>query len=307
VKLAAEPAAIWLRLARMERPSGRVATLEAAARALPSEAEAFERALRLQRELPRSPEPPLRESLALLVRMSELIAEELRSRVDGFTEVRLERVELIQVRPYWAPSEPLPWPEPELRPLADFRALAERLLPDEVLARVDADPCDPQQLAQLARAFGHTGAYPEIVAGQLRVRPAAAGRARLRTVQCSLTDPVAFAAGDVALFPEVPGWSARDVTRRAVVEHRAWLAARPHAANGETLGRLATAARAALFHQSVEDGAPVLPLTVAAALGPLDESARDAYEAFGVHGHEPPPAVVEAFEQTVLELPAYRS
>jgi hypothetical protein len=309
VKLAAEPAAIWLRLARGERPAGREQALRAAARELPGEAEAFERALWLRERLSRSPQAPLRESLALLIRVSGLIAAELRSRAPSFTRVRLEPGELTCVRPYLEPLDSIPWAATaELRPLADFRAIAGRPLPDEALAPLDADPADPEHLAQLARGLSGSSVYPELRAGELSIRPAIGGRARLRAIQCALTDPVSFAhRDDVASFPDLPGWSAHDVARRAVAEHRAWLEAPPHDPDGRALGRLATAARAARFLQSIEGGEPALPLTVAAALAPLDEAARQAYEHFGVHGTRPQADVVARLERTVLELPAYRS
>ena len=108
---------------------------------------------------------------------------------------------------------------------------------------------------------------------------------------------MSFATGDVALFPELAGWSARDVATRAVTEHGAWLAAGPHEPNGEMLGKLATAARAAAFLQSIEDGEPAL----ATGISPLfDDAARAAYP-------YPPADVVRAFEQAVRDLPAYRS
>jgi hypothetical protein len=291
VKLAAEPAGLWLRLARGERPAGRAETLEAAARALPSEAEDFERMLRLGRELARSPEPPLREALGLLVRLSELIAAELRPRAAHFTEVRLVREDPTEVRPWW--NAELPWSAPDMRPLTDFRALCGRSLPDEVIGTIDADATDPEQVALLAGGLEDTGAYAEIRTGEISIRPSAYGRARLRGVQCALTDPLSFAAGDVANFPDLAGWSAHDVAGRAVAEHRAWLAAGPHEPNGETLGKLGTAARAASFLQSVGTA--------------FDPPAREAYAAFGHHGTEPPPGLVTAFERRVRELPAYRS
>jgi hypothetical protein len=295
VKLAAEPAGLWLRLARGQRPAGRAGALEAAARELPGEADSIERMLRVQRDLARLPEPPLHEALALLLRLSQLIAAELRSRAERFTEVRLIRAEPTQARFWW--NAELPWPEPEWRPLADFRALCGRPLPDEVVGAIDADPSDPEQLALLARGLRDLGGYAEIRAGEIAVRPSAHGRARLRAVQCALSDPVSFATGDVALFPELAGWSARDVATRAVTEHSAWLAAGPHEPNDETLGKLGTAARAAAFLQSIDDGEPALAMGIA----PLfDDAARETYP-------QPPADVVRTFEQTVRDLPAYRS
>jgi hypothetical protein len=46
----------------------------------------------------------------------------------------------------------------------------------------------------------------------------------MRTVQTTLTDPVSVAllsGEDVARFPDVPGFSARDLARRALAEHAA--------------------------------------------------------------------------------------
>ena len=305
VKLAAEPAALWLRLARGVRPGGRVDALEQAARELPEEADALERMLRLQRDLPRMPEAPFQEALALLLRMSVRVAEELSTRASAFTEVRLVRDEPALIRSGFEPTEPLPWPEPELRVLADFRALAGRLLPDEVLAPMDADPTDPSQLALLTRAFSEIGTYPEIAHGPLSIRPAASGKARLRGVQFTLTDPVSFARDDVARFPELPGWSAADLARRAVDEHRAWLAAGPHVRSPIAFGKLVTAARAALFADSVAAGEPELAVEAAGALAHIHPQAREDYLGYARKGDPPERDVIDDLDRTVRALPAY--
>src|SRR4029078_11754709 len=82
----------------------------------------------------------------------------------------------------------------------------------------------------------------------------------------------------VARFPELAGWSAVHCARRAVAEHRAWLSADggaypPHGWVGmqsaysepsmRTMGLLFTAARAALFLESIDEGRPELAVTVA--------------------------------------------
>ena len=88
-------------------------------------------------------------------------------------------------------------------------------------------------------------------------------RARLRAVQCAATDPVttALLAGrSVARFPDVAGWSARDWARRAVNEQRPLLSQDDGSAE-----RPLAAARAALFRESVDAGAPRLALTLADA------------------------------------------
>ena len=84
--------------------------------------------------------------------------------------------------------------------------------------------------------------------------------------------------------------------------------------NGPTLGRLLTAARAALFLRSIEDGDPELALTVAATAkalaarfpGVADDSLA-CYRAFAHAGAPPPAATVSALREVVLALPAYAS
>jgi beta-1,4-mannosyltransferase len=124
------------------------------------------------------------------------------------------------------------------------------------------------------------GTWGTLRHGPLLIRPTLAvwEHGRLRTAELPSSDPVSFAllGGDsVARFPQVRGWSARDRARRAVAEHRAWLFAsvehgeapgwvggRP-AANWDTPATrslLLSAARAALFLESLEDGEPLLAL-----------------------------------------------
>lgn len=150
-------------------------------------------------------------------------------------------------------------------------------------------------------------------------------RTRLRAVKSRVTDPVPFAivAGEpVAELPEVHGWSARDMARRGVAEHRAWLE-RPYDAKadgavsgmGHQLGRLLTAARAALFLESVEDGTPELCLTVAEtarrlaarfpAAATITDEALGSYRDFALADGEPRRTVVAALRALVLELPGY--
>jgi hypothetical protein len=121
----------------------------------------------------------------------------------------------------------------------------------------------------------------------------------LRAVQCQPTDPVSTALADrrtVARFPELAGWSAIDCARRAAAEHRGWLAAHggvypPHGWVGvqsgcdeptaRSVGLLFTAARAALFLESIVEGDPELAVTVAGVAERLvarDASCRDAVE-----------------------------
>src|SRR5262249_15561968 len=117
-------------------------------------------------------------------------------------------------------------------------------------------------------------------------------RVLLRSIQFAASDPVSFALLDgrrTASFPRVPGFAAPDSARRAVHEHAAWLASwtsngpQPDAA----LDLLFTAARAALFLESVGDDEALLPLTAEATVAFLGErhpearaTAEDAYGAF---------------------------
>ena len=136
--------------------------------------------------------------------------------------------------------------------------------------------------------------------GPLLVRPTLAvwDRGRLRTAELPSSDPVSFALlnGDsVARFPLVRGWSALDRARRAVAEHRGWLfdsvehgESRPQWVGGRpsatwdtpaTRSLLLSAARAALFLESLEAGEPLLPLdheTTVEAWGRRDPFAADA-------------------------------
>ena len=205
-------------------------------------------------------------------------------------------------------------------PLADWRALACPDLPDEALAPLKQPPADPGLLARAAQV-GNSGCYPALRAGDLLVLASHRyPRSALRGVQCPVTDPVSFAllAGqEMAAFPEVRGWSARDCARRAVAEHRVWLesAAGPGEGAGQTLARLLTAVRAGLFLESIGGGRPLeLPLTVAAAaerLGrtagaqSLADEAAGSYREFVLEGAMPAGDTVRALQKLVLGLDAY--
>ena len=131
----------------------------------------------------------------------------------------------------------------------------------------------------------------------------------MRTVQCELTDPVSFAllAGETAArFPNAAGWSAYDCARRAVAEQRAAVAAASEP--GNELAALLTAARAALFLESLHEGRPELAVTVAAAAkllaprAPVAEEAFGHYREFALRRVEPPLGVVAALRDQVMEL-----
>jgi hypothetical protein len=277
VRLVAEPARIWLWLVHGER-TGRLDALRRVLSLMPEEERSLRWALELHRSLPASPDAPLAEALPAMVRMSARIADAIDAEVGGGerTEVRLAG----------APADgPLP--------LADWRALACPPQPREWFDVVAGDPGDPALVGDLAAATP-AGAYPVLLAGDLLVLPGAPfPRSRLRSVQSPLTDPVSFAlarGAGTARFPDVRGWSARDTARRAVAEHSAWIGA-----PARSLDMLLVAARAALFHESLDDGRPELALT-------LDETARRLAEWSGTGAL---PDEVASVQRLVAALPAF--
>jgi hypothetical protein len=353
VKLVAEPARIWLWLTRGEQIYPRSDVLRRALELLPEEEVALRRALDLQRDLPHDPDPRLAEMVRGLVRMTARIGDELGRQVAdaGFTEVVLAgdattpAVGAGAREAASAEAGDVSW-----MPLVDWRARAVPGPPDEVFALVPGRADDVGLLAAAALA-SRDGAYLAVKERSLLVLPAAREKGRSRTlapednaarlhrvklrgVQCPSTDPVSFALSDgsgVARFPDVAGWSALDCARRAVAEHRAALSARvsvvpprgwvsaqmdgvPQAAS--RLARLLTAARAAVFLQSVESASPELPLTVRAtaralsaagrAAGALADEAVESYAAWRDGGDAPPDALVSRFEELVRTLAPYR-
>ena len=347
VKLVAEPARIWLWLAHGEQLFSRVDVLRRALQRLPEEEAAFQGALELHQALPTSPAPPLAEMLPHLVRLSSLIATELCHQLEsaGATKVQLTGAAGPAITEGGLRSlSDTPW-----LPLVDWRARTVPPLPDEVFSLSEADPGDPSALA-LAAVAEREGEYPVLRANKLLILPAARAegrshgsepehgsarfhRVKLRGVQCPPTDPVSFALADgkrAALFPDVPGWSARDSARRAVAEHAAWLAAgrtdgylRGWVAaqtaatppSAVSLGRLFTAARAGLFLESLTDK-PELALTVhtvaemmagrdAATVGLVDDAVASYAAWRSGDADAPTPQLVEAFAAIVAKLPAY--
>ena len=332
VKLVAEPARIWLWLAHGERAASRADVLRRTVRRLPEEEDALHRALDLQRSLPDSPDPPLAEVLPTLLRFSARIAGLIASQVapESATAVRLagaEPAELVAT-----PRSPAPVHAPArgedagVLPLCDWRSLACPALPDESFVLLPGDPGDPAVLSAATTAQ-RAGSYRALGAESLLILPARSlERTRLRAIKCPTTDPVSFALTDgalMAVFPEVRGWSAEDTARRAVAEHRTWLWAQPESGrrggsadgDGHALGMLLTAARAALFLQSVKEGDPELALTVAEtarrvaarsrAAGAVAEESLERYREFALHGVRPPAATISALRGLVLGLPAY--
>jgi hypothetical protein len=251
----------------------------------------------------------LRDTLPTLVRLTARIAALMgdQVRAAGTTAVRLTRTEPVLPRAGWEPGG-------DLLALCDWRALALPGLPDETFVVVPGHPGDPAVLGATARAQ-RIGTYPALRAHDLLVMPSAShARSRLRAVQCGLTDPVSFAllAGSaVAQFPNVRGWSAADCARRAIAEQRAAVIAATEP--GRELAALLTAARAALFLESIEEGDPELAVTIEAAARRLAERAPVAKDAFGHYRlyardrTQPPADVVAALRDVVMQALSCRS
>jgi hypothetical protein len=187
----------------------------------------------------------------------------------------------------------------ELLPLADWRARAAPRVPDEAMMLIEPSTVDPTLLVSIANADGGD-AVPAFHYNSMVFMPTTnPERGILRAVQCRPTDPVSTALAEgktVARFPELAGWSASHSAMRAVAEHRAWLESNrwvrpPHGWIGmqsgprqptvRTMGLLFTAARAALFLESLSEGDPELAVTiggVAALLIARDSHCRDAVE-----------------------------
>jgi hypothetical protein len=332
LKLVSEPLRAWLWLSEGEEVAGRREVLERGLDVLAEEEEAIRWALALEEALGSAPEPPVGDALGHLVRLSGRIADRLVGDADaaGATEVRLAgaKGEIL------LPPKVLRGVDELVRmtpvPLADWRAIVTPRLPDESFVVLEGDPRDPPAVAAAARAQ-REGILPVLRCRNLHVMPTTdlPGQGWLRALQCPPTDPVTFALADghtVAAFPALPGWSVEDVSRRAVAEHRGWLRLpaaprRTFLALGDTpervvhLARLLTAARAALFRQSVVAGEPELPLTVSAtaeALGSRDEGSSAlaeeglaAYAAWRREGELPEAWILAPLHEAVAAMPAY--
>ena len=315
VKLVADTAAAWLRLAHDEVVSSRQDALRRALVRAPEESDALRRALDLQHVLTHSPAAPLAELLPAVARFSARIVDLLArgTASAGVTEVRLAGA-----------GEPAGKSEP--LPLCDWAALVWPVHVNEWFRPEFGDLGDPAVIAAAVRAH-RIGTYTAVRNGDLMVLPAVASRdTRLRAIKCRTTDPVPFALADamsLAAFPELAGWSALDTARRAAAEHRAWLrtglgpvaAAEAPAPDGLELTLLLTAARAGLFLESVLEGEPLLTLTAQATtarLGQRSTSARAiADDTLAAHreavriGRPAAVSLIAALRAVVLELPPY--
>jgi nucleotidyltransferase-like protein len=304
VKLIAEPVRLWLWLERGERVGTREAALQRGLAELPEERELIQSALDLQKALPRSPRPPMLEVIAGLVRLSERLAAhmQLAAATAGSVDVRLTGgKDLVSTSIPEAVSRHsgARGAVGHALPLADWRACAVPGIPDETFALIAPGEITPDILRATALA-GDKEINPAIRYNSIMLFPTTdPERAILRSIQCEPTDPVSLALSNgqaVARFPRLDGWSALHCARRAVAEHRGWLASAgvispPHGwigtqigcrvATTRSMGLLFTAARAALFLESISDGDPALALTTEAVADRLiarDSSCREIVE-----------------------------
>jgi hypothetical protein len=323
VKAVAEPARAWLWLAWGERTDGRRGTLERALELMGEQSEALTAALELERSLGRGHadgDDFAAHFVDLTAHVASLTAAqvagrgatEVALRWEGQDDLALERNASFRLAPLLGNGG-----TPPLLPLVDWRAMvgASQLVgepvpaPDETIAPLALDPREPGRLAAAAGA-GNDGPYPALRSGEVLVLAAERWpRTQLRGVACAVTDPVSFALLDgrgTASFPAVAGWSARDVARRAVAEHAAWLGG---SATGDNDPAVAiTAARAALFYDSLEAGEPELTLTAAATLRQIGDpaGAEDAYRRLRLEGRPVPASTAAALRAAAAQLPAFR-
>jgi len=250
-----------------------------------------------ERALPAAGPRPLEPGLRALLLASHDIAGRLEEAAGAGTSVAL----------LGGDGPPLGHPEGRL-PLADWNARAVPELPDEAFAPAPGDPSDA---GALAAASGD--GLRVLRAGRVLVQ-AGSGVGSLRGAQTPVTDPVSAAlldGGRSAVFPALPGWSARDCALRAVAEHRSWLAAQAPRlyGNDRSLGLLLTAARAALFLESLDGERPSLALTAAATAGALggQEAVDGLADLTECHGGKRPadPQVLAALRTVVEALPPY--
>jgi hypothetical protein len=360
-KLVVEPLRVWLWIAHGQQIVRRSEVLEQGLHLVPEEEEALRAAQSLRAALRYSPEPPLAEVAPVFFRLCSRIADRLGVEAEeagsSSVEILWDGAAELAVPPGVADSlRSLAGSDGalELLPLADWRALVVPGLPDETCCPLvlDAHPL-PAFLGAAALA-GQVGAYPLVQVGPLLLLPAATalktsgatnrhvrweawGRGKLRAIQCAVTDPVTFAllgGKRHARFTNLRGWCARDVARRAVAEHRAWLELAsdrtPPQVRGwiepqqpstaptvASLARLFTAARAACFLESVDSGTPRLALTLAAVAEQLADSRRGSrsvaeealatYRACRLDGTSPDDRVVRALRDVVGGLDVYAS
>ena len=271
VKLVAKQARVWLWLAAGERAGSRVDVLERARAALPEESEAFAFALDLHGRLRSAPDPPLDVALAAAARLTDRVPQ---ARVGRGVRGRGDRGE--PPRPVGAPSG---GGRPPPRAGRSGRR-GQKLLPSRTgsRSRTPHGRTSGSPAPTALRSAAHLAAAAAREESKKRSRSATSCPSRSAPRRggrgcgpCSAPRPIrspprCSPGRFVARFPDVAGWSARDWARRAVNEQRPLLAQDDGSAE-----RALAAARAALFRESVDAGAPRLALTLADAATLLAE------------------------------------
>ncbi len=288
VKLVAEPAKILLWLERGERHFARREILERAREVLPDEEATIAFVLGLLGDLDHARSAPIEAVWPCFVRLTGRIADRLLAELEplGTTAVRLAGAAPLEV----ADGGSRAWP------LADWTALVWP--PGREESFVAGSAAADELPAVLAAAEASTATrFLTVLHGGVFVRPGRHGREWFRAVDFDATDPVSTAqlsGQSVACFPNAAGWSALDTASRAVAEHAAWLAL-PRSRTAESSGALSahlaglfSAARAALFLNSIHDGDPALCLTFGTTAAAWAErlpgyrgAIEDAYERYG--------------------------
>ncbi len=312
-KLVADLAAVWLAVDRGEKARGRADALQGVAAFIPDEADRL--ALASEQLDPRAAPvgDPLTIFLPSLVGITELVADRIRADLAAADAVG---VRLIGGEPSGLVVAG-DAPRDRLLPLSDWLSVVLGARPDPSFA-LSGDPCDADALRA---AVTDRGPYRALHGSGLLVLPSDWPRGIFRAVQFAGTDPVSFALLDgakAAHFPDVPGWSARDWARRGVAEHAAWLAPGnvSVSSDGQALGMLLTAARVALFADSLVTREPFLPLAAAdtaerlaaedpSAAGMLEQAIGE-YRAWRLESQLPDRATVDALAQVVVARPSYR-
>ena len=329
--LLAEIARIWLWLVAGEDVTGRRGPLERAACLLEDERQPLPAAVSVLERLPRCQPLPAAELWSSYLRLSERIARCIGEELRG-----------LPVRQVELDGDPLPrglslrdWPGLAL-PRVSWTSDGLATVPLEFFDVVGDNAAELAAVVDAACA-GTAEYWPSLRSGPLLLRPSREpwGRGRLRGLEIQASDPVSFAlaAGETAApFPEVSGWSARDRALRSVAEHRAWLheerdepelrpswvGARPLATEPTpaSVSLLLSAARAALFLDTVEEGPARLTLTdqaTVAALAAGDPAAAEpgeqalAYLRDRDPQERPDPAMVMRLRAAVIRLRAFAS
>ena len=305
-KLIAEPARIWLLLTHGEEYPQRAKALERALECLPEEEQVLRLALDLHRSAINLPPMHLDEIIPGLARFSDRIATIIGDAVvaDGVTEAALDG-DPWELTPTWDGALP---PQPGAAALCDWRGIVASPLGDEWFAEADGSATEPEAVARAAGRQDE-GEYFMLRTASLMVFPGPTWeRTRRRGVMSPASEPVIFALDAKkarAEFPNHPGLSLADITRRAVAERKAWLAT---AGREPTLTELLLTARVGLIRETFLEGTTHIPVTLSAiarSLGERSDHARLVAETAldQVRRRRPEASTAAALQALVTALP----